>query len=228
MADWIIFIFLILFSFLIAINAKKNKEKIPKSRVRFYFIDIIFSIIILVAIYILNPVIYKKLDFDKIGKGLPISEEWVVSAIFPIFFIPFILSLLPKHNYFFKKDVTEKGVFGYPDALLPNNVNEHLLFSVYIINGVVFEELFCRQFMFYSFFQILALKGDVLLMISSLFFAIGHSYQGWKGVLGTFIGGLLLGKIFQIEGTILYPMILHLFFNLTLSVLAFKRLRTKT
>lgn len=220
-ANFIILFFLISYPIFTSIVAKRKTDSNMKNHFSYYFKDILFSLILLSVIYFLNPSIYERLDFRIIGKGIIISEEWV-SVILPVFFIPFFLSFTTWNNY--KSRGSE--LLGYPTYLLPNNKKEHLLFTIYIIIGVVFEELFCRQFMFYSFSEILKLRGDTILLISSFLFAFGHLYQGWKGVLITFIFSLIWGKIFQVKENILYPIILHLFLNLTVVVLAFKRLRT--
>lgn len=51
-------------------------------------------------------------------------------------------------------------------------------------------------------------------IVSTLFFAAGHYYQGWKGVFATAIGGLFLTKLFLLSGTILVPIAVHAFINL--------------
>jgi len=126
----------------------------------------------------------------------------------------------------YRKDTNnETEIYGYPVSLLPNSRNEFLLFTLYIIGGVVFEELICRQFMFYSFNQVLNLKGDSILILSTVLFSLGHIYQGWKGVISSLVVGLLLGKIFQLSGSLIMPIFLHLVLNSSICILAFKRLR---
>ncbi len=77
--------------------------------------------------------------------------------------------------------------------------------------------------MFHALHATLHLDGDALVVVSALFFAVGHFYQGWKGVLSNLILGLILGKIFLLKGHLIYPMVLHLALNLTFVVLAFRR-----
>jgi membrane protease YdiL (CAAX protease family) len=94
---------------------------------------------------------------------------------------------------------------------------------MYILVGVLFEELIARLLMFHALHATLHLDGDALVVVSALFFAVGHFYQGWKGVLSNLILGLILGKIFLLKGHLIYPMVLHLALNLTFVVLAFRR-----
>lgn len=221
---WAILLFLVFYPLVAAIIGTKQKEKKPKQKNLFYLKDVIFPIIFLMTIYLLVPAFFNKPDFDKIGRGILIDRD-LIRDISLIFFIPFLLSLTP-WNIYYPKNISEaKELFGYPVSLLPNNTKEFFFFNIYIITGVIFEELFCRQFLFFAFYETLNFKGDVLLIISSALFAVGHIYQGWKGVLTSLLLGLIYGKIFQISGTIFYPIVLHLCLNLTVSVLGFKRIK---
>lgn len=226
MISWLLFVFLFLYPFLIAFKGKKQKGKIFANKAVFYSKNIAFPIIILTAIYLVRPHMLANLNFNKIGRGILVPDD-IISAILPIFFIPFILSMLPWNNFYSRNSLNDKELFGYPVSLLPDNMHQYLLFGLYVVVGVLFEEFICRQLMFYSFNYILGLTGDFLLIFTSFLFAIGHLYQRWKGMLSAFIGALILGKIFQMKGNIMYPIVLHLFFNLTILVFAFKRIKQK-
>jgi membrane protease YdiL (CAAX protease family) len=163
-------------------------------------------------------------DFYKVGKGFFVSDD-ILSQAEIIFYLPFFMSLLLKNYLYPKSIVTAKEVFGYPVQFLPNSYKEYFIFCLYIITGVVYEELLCRQFAFRAFNETLHLRGDTLLIITAAIFAIGHLYQGWKGLLSSFILGLVLGKFFQMKENILYPIVLHLIFNMTILSLSYRRLK---
>lgn len=221
MEHWLLIVFLIFYPVLVAIKSKTQKKLLNK--ISFYSKNIIFPIILLLVLYLVAPYLYTNLNFNRIGRGIILPDE-IISALFPIFFMPLIFSLITWSDYS-KKVSNDKELFGYPIDFLPNNFKEYFFFSIYVIVGVLFEELICRQFMFFSFSETLHVRGDFLLIFTTFLFSIGHLYQGWKGILSAFIGGLFLGKIFQMSGKIFYPIVLHLFFNLTILVLAFKRLK---
>ncbi|RYY50372.1 MAG: CPBP family intramembrane metalloprotease [Chitinophagaceae bacterium] len=193
--DWIILILLIILPTVAAVNGKRKKAHQPSSKFRFYLKDIIASIILLSIFLVIKPSIYYPLDFSTIDKGVIISEE-ILSAILPIFFVPFVLSFTPWNNNYPKDITTAKELFGFPISYLPNTTREYLLFVSYIIVGVFFEELVCRQFIFYSLNTTVRLSGDILVIVSALLFAVGHLYQGWKGILSNFVLGLILGDDF--------------------------------
>lgn len=96
---------------------------------------------------------------------------------------------------------------------------------LYIVVGVFFEEIIFRQLLFLSLHGTLRLAGDTLVVVAALFFAMGHSYQGVKGVFWSLIIGIMLGKIFLLKESLAYPIVLHLCLNLTLAVMAFRRIR---
>lgn len=210
-----------------AVLGKRKKALQPSDRNGFYIKDIIESIVILAIFFVLDPSLCRPLDLSRMDKG--IDTAGFLTGTIPVFLIPFlipfVLSFTPwTSNY--PKDITAaKELFGCPVSYLPNTTKEYLVFVCYIIVGVFFEELICRQFMFYSFNATLHLEGDTLVVASALLFAVAHLYQGWQGVFSSFITGLVLGKIFLVRESLVYPIVLHLLLNLTIVVLAFRRIR---
>jgi membrane protease YdiL (CAAX protease family) len=51
-------------------------------------------------------------------------------------------------------------------------------------------------------------------LVSSLFFGFAHAYQGVAGIVRTAIGGLMLGSIAILSGSLLLPIVLHVMFDL--------------
>lgn len=224
LTDWLILIATVALPIFAAINGKRKKLNQPKSLVLFYLKDIGSSAIILVLFFILKPALNQPLDFSETGKGIHISPE-IISIIVPVFTIPFFLSFTPWSSNYPKDISAAKELFGYPVSHLPNTLKEHFTFTAYILIGVIFEELLCRQFLFYALNKTLHLSGDILVITAAALFGTAHLYQGWKGVLSNFIMGLFFGKIFLLTGNLVYPIVLHLFLNLTIVVLAFRRIR---
>lgn len=224
MREWIVFLLVVGISLLAAFAGAKKRNKREGNITRFYVKDVFYSATVILLFFLVSPALFTKIDFGKLGKGLIIDDN-ILSGIETFFYAPFFISLLLK-NYLYPKDIlTTKEVFGYPVQFLPNSGSEYFIFSLYIISGVIFEELVCRQFAFRAFNDTLHLQGDTLLLVTSALFAIGHFYQGWKGLLSGFILGLLFGKIFQMTGDILYPIFLHLIFNMTILSLSYRRIK---
>ena len=224
MIQWTVMLIIFFITISSAIGGVKKKNKYEKSKIRFYLKDIIFSIAVILLAYFLVPILFYKIDFQKLGKGFIISQD-ILSGIYSALSVPFLLSLFMKSNLYPDNIQTAKEIFGFPVQLLPDSILEYFIFSLYIISGVVFEELLCRQFAFWAFNETLHLKGDILLLVTSALFAIGHVYQGWKGLLSSFVMGLLFGKIFQMTGNIFFPIVLHLLLNMTLLSLCYRRIK---
>jgi len=201
MINWIFTIWLIVWPIFLAITGVKGKKKLIKNKLVFYLKDTSLCLFILMLVYLINPIMYEKLIFSIIGKGIIVGKE-IMSDIYPIFLIPLVFSLIRIGQYYQKETKVTDELFGYPINYLPKSFKEYFFFSLYIIVGVIFEELICRQFMFFSFNKTLLLTGDVLLLISSTLFALGHLYQGLKGFISSLVVGILLGKIFQMEENI--------------------------
>lgn len=217
MKDWIILISLVGLPVAIGLRSRQTKNDTPLNRSRFYLQDVFINIAILLIYLALAPHLFSPLDFSLLGKGIEIPKH-ILSAVIPVFVVPLLLSLTPWDTTYPKEPAKTQELFGYPKAFLPTNFRECFVFFIYIVGGVVFEEAICRQFLFYYLNAQLGMQGDTLILISALLFSLGHLYQGWKGVFGAFITGVLLGKVFLIYETIKFPFFLHLLANLTVVV----------
>lgn len=95
---------------------------------------------------------------------------------------------------------------------LPRNEREFRLFAGLSVTAGVVEEIFYRGFLIWYLAQIVPLWAAVV--VSSLIFGLGHSYQGVGGVLRT--GGVGLGAavLYVVSGSIWLPMIAHILLDL--------------
>jgi membrane protease YdiL (CAAX protease family) len=183
--------------------------------------------LILIILFLLQPDSWHRLDFDRIGRGMSISQE-VLSALVTAFIVPPVMALLPFGRLKSAVDnANSTYVYGYPADNLPEKYGELPLFVLTMAIGVIFEELCFRQFVFYSFHGVFGIRGDWLLIPSCLLFTIGHSYPKWRDYFSAVFFGLILGKLFQSYGTILVPAALHFISNTALIILAYKRIARK-
>jgi membrane protease YdiL (CAAX protease family) len=100
-------------------------------------------------------------------------------------------------------------------GFLPNTGAERVAFILVSLSAGVCEEILFRGFL------IRWLHGGALglplvgaLAASSLIFGLGHAYQGFKGVLSTAVGGLVLGLLFLLSGQLIPAMVLHALLDL--------------
>ncbi len=222
--DWIVFVLLMILFLGFIMPGRRKGDAILISRTKFYLKDIAFSVVVVGFFMVLRASSFFPTEFQTTDKGILVGEE-VMIIFFSVMTVPFFLSMTPWSDFYPKDIAAAKELFGFPVKYLPNTGKEFGIFTLYIINGVIFEELIARQLMFHTLSSTLQLNGDILVVVSAILFAVLHVYQGWKGVLSNLVVGLILGKIFLLRGNLLYPIVLHLALNLTLVVLAFRRWR---
>lgn len=219
---------LIFITYILVSGIVKNTKDIRVTHTaKYYLKNTVFCIIALSGFYLLNKNLYHQIDFSLFHKGFHINEA-VLSSLYSFFFVSFFLAclpFLPDSTIYSRKNISEaKEVFGLPVTLMPSDYKQVFLFLVFIVTGVLFEELLFRQFLFYSFHRVFHLDGDILVIITSLLFSAGHFYQGFRGIILQFVTGFLLGKIFMLTENFIYPFVLHLFLNLTVVVYAIRRI----
>jgi uncharacterized protein len=163
-------------------------------------------------------------DFSTIDKGFFMDRDYII-MISSIFLVPFIIAFLPFDSNFPKDKIKDtKEIFCSETTLMPNTFGQLIPFAGFLIIGVVMEELIFRQFMFASFSSTLGIEGDWLVLFTAFLFAIGHFYQGARGMFSSFLLGLATGKMYLLTENIMLPIFMHLCINLTLVVYAVRRM----
>lgn len=105
-------------------------------------------------------------------------------------------------------------------ALLPATQGERYTFAFVALTAGICEELLFRGFLlFYLAYFFPALPQWGAILISSAIFGLAHAYQGWKGVLGTGLIGLVLAFVYVLTGSLLPSMLLHALIDLRILVL---------
>jgi membrane protease YdiL (CAAX protease family) len=91
--------------------------------------------------------------------------------------------------------------------LLPRNRREHLVFRALAVTAGTCEEILYRGFLIW---YLAAYSGRWPAVVAAgLVFGIAHLYQGPAGVLKTGLVGVFSGALYQLSGSLLWPMILH-------------------
>lgn len=110
-------------------------------------------------------------------------------------------------------------------AVLPESPAERRWFVAAGLGGAVSEELLFRGFLFYYFSLYLPAANDpVQAILSSVVFAAGHLYQGWRGTAMAFAVSLALAALYVLSGSLLLPLLVHAVGNLR-GLLIFSRHR---
>jgi len=109
--------------------------------------------------------------------------------------------------------------------LMPQNPVESLAFIALVATVAVCEELLYRGFVFTAFY---AASGGFLaaaIVGSSLMFSLAHLYQGRRGLLATFVVGLLLASARAWTASLAPCVIVHFFVDLVAGLAAPRWLR---
>ena len=93
--------------------------------------------------------------------------------------------------------------------LMPQTLTEALVFVALVGTVSLCEELMFRGFAFAAFRQLGGGSTAAALIGSSALFAIGHFYQGRRGVANTFVLGLLLAGARSWSGSLVPPILAH-------------------
>lgn len=107
--------------------------------------------------------------------------------------------------------VEERGhLYRIAAKLMPQELTEALVFAALVGTVSLCEELVYRGFAFAVFRQLGGGSAAVAIVGSSALFALGHAYQGRRGVANTFVLGLLLAGARGWSDSLLPPIMAHL------------------
>jgi membrane protease YdiL (CAAX protease family) len=107
--------------------------------------------------------------------------------------------------------VAERGhLYQIAAKLMPQELTEGLVFVALVGTVSLCEELIYRGFVFAVFRQLGGGSLAVAMIGSSAVFALGHAYQGRRGVANTFVLGLLLAGARGWSDSLLPPIMAHL------------------
>lgn len=110
--------------------------------------------------------------------------------------------------------------------IFPQDSVERLAFFAVVVTVAVCEELIFRGFVqrvFEDWSGGLIVAG---ILGSAAIFAVAHLYQGRRGVITTFVVGLLFSAVRSWTGSLIAPLIAHFVADITAGFLAPSRLRS--
>ena len=105
--------------------------------------------------------------------------------------------------------------FAHIPGLLPNTAVERAAFALLSLTAGLCEEVLYRGFLIRFLHECgVAMPLVGALAVSALVFGLAHAYQGFKGVVGTTIGGLSLGLMFLLSGSLIPGIVVHALMDL--------------
>jgi uncharacterized protein len=109
--------------------------------------------------------------------------------------------------------------------MLPHTALERRLWLLFSISVGVGEEVLYRGFLPWYFLQLgnilkLQVSFVLALALSTFLFALAHSYQGWRGIVGTGLFGGVCAYLYVISDSLLIPIVFHIVLDARLALLA--------
>jgi uncharacterized protein len=158
----------------------------------------------------------------ELGLGTPIRWGRVVKlgaagalAVYAIvaIVVPFAA------RYFGRPDLSAfAGIEGRIDLLI-------FMLVVALVNGAFAEEILFRGFLQNRLEQYLAPHGRgvwIALAVTSVLFGLAHMYQGWSGVIGTGLAGLVFGIVRLRDGGRLWGAVAaHAFYDWSAMIIVY-------
>ena len=111
---------------------------------------------------------------------------------------------------------------------MPQELTEALVFAALVGTVSLCEELIYRGFVFAVFREFGGGSAALAIVGSSALFALGHAYQGRRGVINTFVLGLLLAGARSWSDSLLPPILAHLAVDATAGLAGRQAARTGT
>ena len=112
--------------------------------------------------------------------------------------------------------------------IIPRNSLEALLYSALCCTAGVSEEFLYRGFVFMAFARMIVNFGHATIfaaILSSIWFSLAHVYQGKRGIITTFIVGMLFVCFRIWTGSLLPAVAAHIGIDLTIGIYASKILQ---
>ena len=104
------------------------------------------------------------------------------------------------------------SLFAVSERIMPRTAKETWLFAALAITAGISEEFLYRGFVFLVFVRMIvnySAPNTAAAVLSSVWFAVAHAYQGRRGVITTFVVGMIFVSVKIWTGSVLPAMVAH-------------------
>lgn len=119
--------------------------------------------------------------------------------------------------------------FAITERLVPRNLKETWVFAILACTAGITEEILYRGFVFAAFVRMVVNYGPpngLAAILSSAWFSLAHLYQGKRGILTTFVVGLIFVSVRIWTGSLVPVIIAHAGIDLVAGICVSKYLRS--
>jgi membrane protease YdiL (CAAX protease family) len=120
------------------------------------------------------------------------------------------------------------SLFAISEKIMPRTGKETLLYAALACTAGLSEEFIYRGFVFVAFIRMTVNylpPNEVAAVLSSAWFSVAHAYQGRRGLITTFVVGLIFAFTRIWTGSLIPAMAAHIGMDLTIGICASRLLR---
>jgi membrane protease YdiL (CAAX protease family) len=119
-------------------------------------------------------------------------------------------------------------LFAITEKIMPQSRRETLIYAILACTAGVSEEFLYRGFVFMAFVRMIVNYGPTnafAVILSSMWFSLAHLYQGKRGVITTFVVGIIFALIRVWTGSLIPAIVAHIGIDLVVGICAPRYLR---
>jgi membrane protease YdiL (CAAX protease family) len=120
------------------------------------------------------------------------------------------------------------SLFAISEKIMPRTGRETLLYAALACTAGLSEEFIYRGFVFMAFVRATVNylpPNEIAAVLSSAWFSVAHAYQGRRGIITTFVVGLIFAFIRIRTGSLIPAIAAHIGMDLTIGIYASQLLR---
>ncbi len=166
---------------------------------------------------------------DPIELGLaasdPLQVAWVSVALTGLLCANQVIGL----RRIMKLPEGQRGsVFAITEKIMPRNAMELLVYAALACTAGLSEEFLYRGFVFMACVRMIVNFGPpnaIAAILSSAWFSVAHVYQGRRGIITTFIVGMIFAGIRVWTGSLIPAVAAHIGIDLVAGICVFRSLQ---
>jgi membrane protease YdiL (CAAX protease family) len=120
------------------------------------------------------------------------------------------------------------SLFPITEKIMPRSPTETLVFAALACTAGISEEFLYRGFVFMAFVRMIVNFGPpnaVAAILSSAWFSVAHIYQGRRGIITTFVVGMIFALLRIWTGSLFPAVVAHIGIDLTAGICVSRFLR---
>jgi len=200
-------------------------ELTSADRLKLYGSTIVLQWLIVAVIALLSA--RRSVNLNELGLSLanPTRIAWLAVGLTGVFCANQVFGLrkitqLPQRR--------RGSLFAISEKIMPQTGRERLLYAALACTAGLSEEFIYRGFVFMAFVRMTVNylpPNGIAAVLSSAWFAVAHVYQGRRGVITTFIVGLIFAFTRIWTGSLIPAIAAHIGMDLTIGIYASQLLR---